>query len=141
MNPSLFTLEELIYVLRLLAQADTSGDSERWRPVNPLWGHGDVAALIVQDYFGGDLLRAHLFNFKEFAIVGPHFWNRLPDGQEVDLAHEQFGRNISAELKPGTERQYRNYVLNCPETQRRYDLLRQRLDKLLADEDPFGASL
>ena len=140
MNPAPFTLEELAYILRLLAQADTSGDSDRWKPINPFLGHCAIVALIVQDYFGGDLLRAPLHHLPEFAFMGSHYWNRLPDGQEVDLTHEQFGRDILAELKPLAERRYRNYVLHCPETKTRYDLLRQRLEKLLANEDQFGTS-
>lgn len=141
MNPAPFTLEELEYILRLLAQADTSSDSERWKPIGPFWGHGDVVALLVHDYFGGDLMSAPLHQLPEFASIGKHYWNRLPDGQEVDLTHRQFSRDILAELKPLAERRYRNYVLHCPETKTRFELLRQRLNKLLADEDPFGTSL
>ncbi len=141
MNPAPFTLEEFVYILRLLVSADTSSDPERWTRENPLWGHCAVVALIVQDYFGGDLLRAPLHQLPEFALMGSHYWNRLPDGREVDLTHEQFGRDISAELKPLAERRYRNYVLNCPETKMRYELLRSRLDKILAGEDPFCVSL
>jgi len=110
-NPSPFTLEELAYILRLVTQADTSISPERWQSVNPLWGHGDVVALIVQDYFGGDLLGAQLYQLPEFASIGKHYWNRLPDGQEVDLTERQFGRNVLADLKPLAERWYRN--LEC----------------------------
>lgn len=45
-----------------------------------------VTALIVQDFFGGDLLR-----FKEYPLERSHYWNLLPDGCEVDLTSDQFG--------------------------------------------------
>jgi hypothetical protein len=132
------TLDELKYFLRLITAIDTSCDPEQWRPENPFWGHSDVVALITQDCFGGDILRAHLFNFKEFARVGPHFWNRFSeDATEVDLTHEQFSRDIQGELRDASERQYRNYILACPETKRRYELLSLRLKRLLAGENPF----
>lgn len=51
-----------------------------------------VTALIVQDFFGGDILR------HDFGNGDIHFWNRLPNGKEIDLTSGQFpdGDGINA---------------------------------------------
>lgn len=53
-----------------------------WSPENPSRGQCKVTALIVQDYFGGDIWYSETLN---------HFWNVLPDGAVLDLTKEQFG--------------------------------------------------
>lgn len=45
-----------------------------------------VTALVVQDFFGGELLR-----FKDYPLERSHYWNLLPDGREIDLTSDQFG--------------------------------------------------
>ncbi|MEK9159059.1 MAG: hypothetical protein AAB673_03590 [Patescibacteria group bacterium] len=142
MNPSPFTVEELRYLLRLIVDAQTSHAPEQWKPENPFRGHCIVVSLIVQDFFGGDLLCASLQGLRfegSVILAGCHCWNHLPDGAEVDLTIEQFGE---AKLDfPPPERRYRNYLLSMEYTKTRYELLRSRLDKILAGEDPFCASL
>jgi hypothetical protein len=63
--------------------AGTSTDPDGWTSENPARGHCTVAVLLVQDEFGGRILRG---------LVGglSHFWNRLPDGSDVDLTRDQF---------------------------------------------------
>ena len=57
---------------------------KKWSPQNPALGQCAISALIIQDYFGGDLLYCkHL----------KHFWNKLPNGQEIDLTKSQFPDN------------------------------------------------
>lgn len=57
----------------------------RWLPdVSPLMGHCVVVSLMVQGMFGGDILKGRVHGY-------PHFWNRLPDGREIDLTSCQFG--------------------------------------------------
>ena len=94
MNPSPFTVEELRYLLRLIVDAQTSHAPEQWKPENPFRGHCIVVSLIVQDFFGGDLLCASLQGLRfegSVILAGCHCWNHLPDGAEVDLTIEQFG--------------------------------------------------
>lgn len=66
-------------VLHLLRRVcvDVFGD-------NSLQGCCATIAIMVQRVAGGELLEGH---------VGeqPHYWNRLPDGTEVDLTSTQFG--------------------------------------------------
>ena len=46
-------------------------------------GQCAVTALVVQDFLGGELIRA-------FVCGESHYWNRLPDGSELDLTADQF---------------------------------------------------
>ena len=63
-------------------QRRTSADPEGWSPHNRPWGQCAVTALVVQDRFGGELLRARVDGVS-------HYWNRLPDGSELDLTRER----------------------------------------------------
>ncbi len=60
---------------------------------NPALGSCIETALIVQDYFGGELLYAD-FSSELQEILGSiclcHCWNKLPNGEEVDLSIDQF---------------------------------------------------
>jgi hypothetical protein len=59
---------------------------EQWTKENPAFGQCAVTALIVQDFFGGELV---------FCSHQNHFWNRLPYGKEVDLTRSQFFGGIN----------------------------------------------
>lgn len=111
---------QLQRVLREAWASDTTSDPRGWTPTNPAWGQCAVTALIVQDLLGGELLRAPLED-------GSHYWNRLPDGTELDLTREQFGR---AYVPMAVERRSRDYVLSFDETRLRYETLWARLRRL-----------
>ena len=49
-----------------------------------LVGHCNAAAFVVQRLLGGELVEARVAGER-------HVWNRLPNGQEVDLTSDQFG--------------------------------------------------
>jgi hypothetical protein len=87
-----------------------------------------VTALVVQDYLGGDLLRATVDGTS-------HYWNRLTNGEIVDLSREQF-----ASFEPvNIQQRAREYVLSYPETASRYHKLAVRTRNQLALE-PVGDS-
>ncbi|MEV6329159.1 hypothetical protein [Streptomyces sp. NPDC051909] len=94
-----WSLLDLDGALRASWAADTSSPDYRtqWQPDNPAWGHCDITALIVNDLFGGDLVvgEVHLAGEQH----GYHWWNRLPNGIDLDLTREQFrrGEQVSAE--------------------------------------------
>jgi hypothetical protein len=100
-----------------------------WTGSCPSRGQCAVTALVVQDYLGGDLLRA--------TVDGTgHYWNRLPDGQVVDLSREQFTM-----FEPvNVERREREYVLSYPDTATRYQKLALRTRRHLVLE-PVGDSV
>lgn len=47
-----------------------------------------MTALVVQDLLGGDLILGEVR--VDEVRTGYHWWNRLPDGTEVDLTADQF---------------------------------------------------
>lgn len=115
-------LRSLLKALRAAWTAGTSFSPDRWLPETPSIGQCAVTALIVQDVFGGEILRGA-------SSEGSHYWNRLPSGLEVDLTADQFSSGSSfgaIEVRP------RAYVLSFPETCARYRALRQLVDALLA---------
>ncbi|MEK7118366.1 MAG: hypothetical protein AAB869_02035, partial [Patescibacteria group bacterium] len=115
-------------------------DVINWTPENPLYAHCAVVALVAQDIFGGNLLRASLEPYPEFAHMRSHYWNVLPDGKEVDFTEPQFlGHRPQLVGEPRT----RSYVLFDPKTGepreiiQRYKLLAFRLSKLRSDNNPL----
>jgi hypothetical protein len=77
------TIDDLHRLLPSAWRADTSFLKADWSADNPAVGQCAVTALVVQDLFGGELLRGRMQN-------ATHYWNRLPNGQEVDLTAGQF---------------------------------------------------
>lgn len=111
-------------VLRSRWCRGTSADPQHWTPANPSYGQCAVTSLIVQDLFGGSLVRAKVSGTT-------HYWNRLPSGEEIDLTREQFGGVVDILL--GEERA-RDYVLSFPDTARRYRELAESVRKAVANE-------
>jgi hypothetical protein len=62
---------------------------DEWSPDNPSRGQCAVAALVVQDLLGGELLLAEVLH-ADGSWQGLHYWNRLASGEEVDLTRGQF---------------------------------------------------
>lgn len=73
-----------------------------WTEQNPAWGQCAVTALLVQNLLGGELIRTAMDPY------GSHYYNRLPDGTEVDLTFCQFPAETV--FPPGQPAQ-RDYVL------------------------------
>jgi ADP-ribose pyrophosphatase YjhB (NUDIX family) len=66
-------------------------DQPDWSDANPASGQCASTALVVQDRLGGQLLTADVHE-ADGSRQGVHYWNRLPDGRELDLTREQFRR-------------------------------------------------
>nr|MBA4404890.1 hypothetical protein [Nanoarchaeum sp.] len=100
------------------------GSADKWTESNPYHGQCAITALVVQDYLGGEILscsHAH------------HYWNRLTNGQEVDLTKEQFPAGTQICLD---EIKTREYILDSPSaikatTPERYLLLKKRVEEKL----------
>jgi len=119
-------LQEIKELLEKSWRKETSADPENWTKENPAWGQCAITALVVQDFSGGELLRASFKDVKGFEFAGSHYWNRLPNGEEVDLTRCQFPKDIAI---PVGEPRTRQYMLSYPETQRRYDILKSEIEK------------
>ncbi len=87
----LMTLEAVILALRESWGPDTCApeDVVDWTADNPARGQCATTALVLHDFFGGSLVMGEVFVGGE--RVDFHWWNRLPDGEQVDLTLEQFG--------------------------------------------------
>lgn len=106
-------LEDLTRSVQGAWSRDTSISPEAWSTERPWVGQCAVTALVIQDRCGGDLLRA------EVAGVS-HYWNRLPDGSEVDLTRMQFDSFV---VDGPIQVRDRGYVLSFPDTVTRYERL------------------
>lgn len=114
-DPYEFRLGRLARTLREAWSGETSADGN-WSPERPSLGQCAVTALVLQDHLGGELLRAEVDGVS-------HYWNRLPDGTEIDLTRDQFAR-----FSPGpVEARSRDYVLSFPGTAHRFHMLSERL--------------
>ena len=100
--------------------------SEEWTPQNPSRDPCGMTALLVQDVLGGDLITAEVH--VDGAQVGHHYWNRLPERSELDLAADQF--------LPDEEVIGGKVVVRPPDAPRyhreQYELLRRRVLESLA---------
>lgn len=95
-------------------------------PDNPSKGQCAATALLVQDIYGGRLVRGAVGNIS-------HYWNELPDGTVVDLTRQQFPEGTVPEFVCYRDREY---VLGrgIYDTEERYEILRDLVvDKLGED--------
>lgn len=124
-------IDQLRPILRTAWGPDTCDPHDRpdWRPDNPARGQCGVTALVVQDLLGGDLVLGEVF--VEQVKVGHHYWNRLPDGRDVDLTADQFH---PGEVVTGGQLQRRppGPPRRCRE---QYEILSRRVRAALAPPD------
>ncbi|WP_430365587.1 YunG family protein [Trinickia sp. NRRL B-1857] len=87
LKPSKFaTPIELYRVISRVWSADTSSPTGAWSPSNPAQNHCSITALVVQDYFGGEILCTR-------TTGGTHFYNVI-DGKKWDITVSQFNEPI-----------------------------------------------
>lgn len=78
-----------IQVLRLLERSWSRETSSRWTPESASRGQCGVTALVIQDYFGGEILKTRVGSAW-------HFYNRV-DGGRLDLTAGQFPQPFAYE--------------------------------------------
>jgi hypothetical protein len=111
-------INDLHQVLVLAWDRESSATPGRWMPERPSIGQCAVTALIVQDLFGGKLLRS-VINHQS------HYYNvDIEPGYTTDLTLDQFDTPIWA-TEP--ELRERDYVLSFPPTVDRYQHLKMRV--------------
>lgn len=116
------SIEDVKAALEQAWSADTSMVPGRWTGENPQLGQCAVTALIVSDLCGGQVLVSKVNG------EGSHYWNRLPNGEDVDLTFEQFPSGTS--ISPPRERDAEELLAN-EDTRRRYITLASRVRELL----------
>lgn len=67
---------------------------KREKKRSPLYLHCAAAATVVRALFGGDIVTGRVNG-------EPHYWNRLPDGKEVDFTSCQYGGDGFTPLRKG----------------------------------------
>lgn len=112
----------------LTASWDASSSSlpHEWSKGNPARGQCAVSSLVVQDYFGGDILR---FVVEFDGTSEKHFVN-LIDGALVDTTFSQFPDNpVTKVNKPDLKghKDLRTKLLADDDTSRRYHHLKGRV--------------
>ena len=90
---------------------------DEWGEDNPYIGQCAITALIVNDFYGGKIMRC-------MSSTGSHYYN-LIDGRIVDLTVSQFLGEIPDYVN-GEERT-REYLLENNDTRNRYNMLRYNL--------------
>lgn len=120
------TLSSLKLTIDQAWSAQTSADRANWSESNRSYGQCAVTALVIQDFFGGKLLRVE--------ASGPsgnvsHYYNQLRDGNVVDLTRKQFPEGTKFSSSQYREREY---VLSYPETASRYEILKDKVALLLS---------
>lgn len=120
------TLEELKRALEKSWSKETCHHDCLWE--NPKLpnsaGHCRVTSLIVQDYFGGEILYSYANGNKEW----DHYWNRLPDGKEVDFTINQFPKNAKFVEVGALSREE---VMDSSITKKGYKILKKKVKNLL----------
>ena len=119
--------EVTIIKLRKALEKSWSADTAlgKWTADCPSLNQCAVTSMIVQDYFGGDLLRC------ECNDGDSHYWNRLTDGTQVDLTSDQFAFSGVVPDKENFIIRQRDYVDSFAKTIKRYNLLSERVKECL----------
>lgn len=131
------TPKELEKILKQCWSRETSTSPEGWTPENPAWGQCAVTALVVQDLFGGELMRASLEKVPGFEFMRSHYWNKLPNGRRLDLSKTQFPTYAYRDIPRG-EARARKYPLSHEPTRKRYAILRLAIQNMLTPNPIFS---
>jgi len=99
---------------------------DQWNETSKEIGQCAVTALILQEYFGGQIL---------YCSDLDHYWNILPDNNELDMTFSQFTNN---ENKSVTDIISREKILSSEneityQTRKRYYLLKSNVTKNLRE--------
>lgn len=124
MNP---TLQELSVALQASWHADTAYDFNEWNPENKARGQCVVSSLIVQDYFGGELVG---YEITEGQFHETHYVNQLPGGTIIDTTASQYASPVNMRRKTtnvGGFASVREKRLADASTATRYDILKHRV--------------
>jgi hypothetical protein len=102
----------------------------KWDRDNPSMNQCAVTALVLQDYFGGKLVRCQTVGGST------HCWNRFEFrfiGFEVDLTYEQFDIIDDEPIREECTVVNRENVLSFPDTKKRYEILKNRVAEYLGE--------
>ena len=112
---------------------DTAFDPKEWSESNKARGQCVVSSLVIQDYLGGDLVR---YSVDEGDLHETHYANRLDSGVILDTTASQYTEPVTMRIKPVDLKGFssvREKRLADNSTRKRYEILKARVDQLLAN--------
>jgi len=116
------TPQQLLAALTLSWGPDTALKEDDWIPTVPSLGQCVPTALVVNDYYGGQIWRAPLP-----AYARGHYWNVDTLYKTLDFAGGQFVYMNTVPMFEKGERRTRRELLENPDVQRRYMALSARV--------------
>lgn len=105
-------IERFKEILPQICDKETSYDAKGWTAKNPLYSHCTPVSLIAQNLFGGRLLCASLKESQKYKHMKSHYWNKLPDGIEIDFTKPQFEDDYPNGL-PWVKKEPEHTCLRC----------------------------
>lgn len=116
------TLENVLEALSHSWGPDTAQNPSPYR--GPASGQCAVSSMIIQEWFGGDLLRAVVKSWPTARNGIVHYWNRLPSGVWVDSTRDQFyNEEVPYEIMVRPP----EYLYKFEDTVERYERLKVRV--------------
>lgn len=117
------TIKKFFGTVKMSWTIDTAHRSyaARWSADVPSTGQCAVTALLVNDYFGGEIYTGLTQNRER------HFWN-VVQGHEVDLTKAQLPDGVEFR---NVQRRDRASLLKVPDLKYRYLLLKERFESNL----------
>ena len=117
-------LETLLEALKKAWRADTSYFKD-YDGSNPAYGQCFTTVLVVNDYFGGKILK------KKWGSDAGHFWN-LIEGKEVDLTRSQFKEEHDF-INPAILTREDVEIEKYAEQIEKYKILKKRVEDILKE--------
>ncbi len=124
-------IPDLEAILKVCWNKETSSDPDNWSQDNPSYGQCAVTSLIVNDYFGGEIVWANALLPNKTEVS--HYFNRIGDA-ELDLTRAQFPEGTTVPKGIPKSKEFsstREYILSYPITQKRYETLKTMVQGLL----------
>ena len=100
-----------------------------WTSKCPELNQCAVTSMLVQDYFGGRLLRCECDDGVS------HYWNLLPGEEQWDLTRGQFEYSGVTPLRDTMIIRSREYLDGNRKTVKRYKVLKKRFERILGERD------
>lgn len=121
------TLTDLEKTLQKSWSKETSYCPNEWNELSSALGQCAVSALVVNDYFGGEIIWAEVLLPDGKKIS--HYFN-LIGNKDIDLTRSQFPKDTI--IPAGVEKKKgfattREFMLSNENTVRRYELLKEKV--------------
>ena len=119
-------VKNIIEALEKSWSAETSYDPNNWSIENPARGQCAVSSLMMQDFFGGEIVR---FAAESNGVHEKHYANII-EGVMIDVTRSQYPDTavlVISNPDLGNFSSLRERMLSDDDTKRRYELLKKRV--------------